>query len=62
MYKVEGIFNQKQLRQESAIFYLKQGKYNLFEISIVVPDRTFPEGFVEKWTALFKKSELYYDF
>jgi hypothetical protein len=62
IYKVEAVFNQKQLRQESAIFFLKQGKYNLFEISITVPDRVFPEGFVEKWVAIFKKSEIYYDF
>jgi hypothetical protein len=62
LYKVEAVFNQKELRQESAIFFLKQGKYNLFEISITVPDRVFPEGFVEKWVAIFKKSEIYYDF
>jgi hypothetical protein len=62
IYKIEGLFNQKELRQESSIFYIKQGKYNLFEASITIKDRNFPEGFVEKWIAVFKKSELYYDF
>jgi hypothetical protein len=62
LYKVQGVFNQKELRQESAIFFLKQGKYNLFEVCITVPDRVFPEGFVEKWVSILKKSEIYYDF
>ncbi len=35
---------------------------NLLEIAIVIPERTFPQSHVEKWTALFKKSELCYDF
>ncbi len=62
IYKVEAMFNQKQLRQESAIFFAKQGKYNFFEVSVTYPDREFPEGFVEKWTTILKKSEIYYDF
>jgi hypothetical protein len=62
IYKIESLFNQKSLRQESTLTYTIQGKYNLFEVSITITDRTFPDGFVEKWVTIFKKSEIYYDF
>jgi hypothetical protein len=62
IYKVQGIFNQKALRQESSLFYVMQGKHNLFEVSITVNDRTFPDGFIENWIKVFKKTEIYYDF
>jgi hypothetical protein len=62
MFKVEGVFNKKDMRQESAIFFIKQGKYNSFEVSINYPDREFPEGFEEKWVAILKKTEIYYDY
>lgn len=44
------------------LFIIITHSINLFEIAIVIPKQLFPQSLAEKWTAIFKKSELHYNF
>lgn len=62
LIQVEEMFDRATIRQISAIYYIRVGKYNYFEASIRIRGRDLPAGFSDKWAAIFKKSEMYYDF
>lgn len=60
--QAEEMFERASMKQLSAIFYIRNGKSNYFEASVRIEGRDIPAGFSEKWSAVFKNSELYYDF
>ena len=60
--QAEEMFDRPSMKQQSAIYYIRTGKSNYFETSVRIKGRDLPAGFSEKWSALFKKSELYYEF
>ena len=60
LFKEENAFDSDDKTPKSQLFYVVQGEDTLYYVFISLRKKELPEEFVEKWSKIFKNSELVY--
>ena len=60
LFKEENAFGSDDKTPKSQLFYVIQGEDTLYYVFISLRKKELPEEFVEKWSKIFKNSELVY--
>ena len=60
LFKEENAFSSDDKTPKSQLFYVVQGENTLYYVFISLRKKELPEEFVEKWSKIFKNSELVY--
>ena len=60
IFKIEAPGFKNDKTPESQLFYIIQGNSSLYSNFVAIKEKTLSKEFVDKWTAVFKKSELVY--
>jgi hypothetical protein len=61
LFKIEAPHYKHIKNPESQLFYVIQGHSSLYSNFVAVKEESLSPGFVEKWTKVFKASQLVYD-
>lgn len=60
LFKIEATNFKDNKKPESQLFYMVQGESALYSSFVAVKEKTLKDDFIEKWTKVFKTSELVY--
>lgn len=60
IFKIEAPKFKNSKNPESQLYYIIQGQSSLYSNFVAVKEKTLSEEFVDKWTKVFKNSELVY--
>lgn len=61
LFKIEAPYYKHLKNPESQLFYVIQGHSSLYSNFVAVKEKTLSPEFVDKWTKVFKASQLVYD-
>lgn len=62
IFKMEYVFFEKDPKMHAALTYITQGKTNLLAVMVEIKEPVLSAEFIESWSAVLKKSAVYYDY